>query len=160
MGRALRAQHGGSGRLLWLLTRYGEAIEADLAFKGWDLAALFRRRRWRFLLNLIDHLPSHSAFSEAQALDEELAERYADSEPDVTHRPRITEWSATEQLLAAVFDRLGEVVAATIASGGNKPPKMPDGWPRPETAAERVLRRRQHQEYDDLLDLVEASKQA
>jgi hypothetical protein len=110
------------------------------------------------LLNLIDGLPSHSAYQEALALDEELAEQVADrDEPTAEYRPRITEWSPTEQLLAALYDRMGEVVAAVVASAGGKP-TMPEGWPRPETAADRVLRRKQKQEYDDLLDLVERSK--
>lgn len=140
------------------MSRYGEAIERDLPreYPGEDLAACWRSRRWRRLLNLIDGLPVHSAYREAAALDEELAEEFAD-EPRGEYRPSITEWSSTNQLLAAVFDRLGEVVYVLAASNGGKP-KMPDGWPRPETATDRVMRRRQRRDYDDLLDLVEASK--
>ena len=48
-------------RLAELLSRYGESIEADLALKGWDLTELWRARRWRFVLNLVDHLPRDSA---------------------------------------------------------------------------------------------------
>jgi hypothetical protein len=111
------------------------------------------------VLTLIDGLPSYSAYQEALALDEELAEEYADDDrPTTKYRPKITEWSPTEQLLAAVFDRLGEVVAVVAAANGGSG-KLPEQWPRPETAQDRVLRRRQQREYDELLDLVERSKQ-
>lgn len=147
-------------RLAWLIGRYGGAIERDLHDRGVDLLDLWRGHRLspRKALNLIDGLPSHSAYREALALDEELAEVDAESDaPAAAYRPRITEWSPTEQLLAAVFDRLGEVVATLVATAGGKP-KLPQSWPRPETAMERVTRRRQAREYDDLLALVEQSK--
>lgn len=106
---------------------------------------------------MIDGLPSYSAYQEAVALDEELAERYVDDEAPGEYRPRISDWSPTEQLLAGVFDRLGEVVYAISATNGGKPSE-PKAWPRPETAQDRVVRRRQRQQYDDLLDLVEQAK--
>jgi hypothetical protein len=110
------------------------------------------------LLNLIDGLPPHSEYQAALALDEELAEEYVDDDrPREKYRPKITEWSPTEQLLAAVFDRLGEVVAVVSAANGGTS-KLPPEWPRPETAQDRVLRRKQQREYDDLLALVEQSK--
>lgn len=95
-------------------------------------------------------------FAEASANDDELAERYVDEERQ-EYRPRISEWSPTEQLLAALFNRTGEVIAAVIAAAGGKPPHPPD-WPAPVTAQDRALRRKETRDLDDLLDLVEQSK--
>ncbi len=109
----------------------------------------------RKVLNLIDQLPGHSCYAEAVAQDDEIAGETP--EPTGKYRPRVTEWSPTEQLLAAVFDRLGEVVAATVASAGGDG-RVPEAWPRPETASERVLKAQQAAEWDDLFDLIEKAR--
>lgn len=109
----------------------------------------------RKVLNLIDRLPGHSAYAEAVAQDDEIAGEM--TAPTGKYRPRVTEWSPTEQLLAAVFDRLGEVVAATVASAGGDG-RVPEAWPRPETAAERALKAQQSAEWDDLFDLIEKAR--
>lgn len=67
------------------------------------------------------------------------------------------DWSPEVQVQVAIFNRLGELIAATIAAASGKAPD-PWMWPTPETAAEKVLKRRQDEEYDELLELVEASK--
>jgi hypothetical protein len=109
----------------------------------------------RKVLNLIDQLPGHSCYAEAIAQDDELAG--GATTPAGKYRPRVTEWSPTEQLLAAVFDRLGEVVAATVAGAGGDG-RVPEAWPRPETAAERVLKAQQAAEWDDLFDVIEKAR--
>lgn len=60
---------------------------------------------------------------------------------------RMSTWSPEMEVLAAVFDRLGSVIAAVVASGGNRPPDV-QPFPRPITAAEQArsaLRREKHQ---------------
>ncbi|GAA0976104.1 hypothetical protein Q7689_00830 [Nocardiopsis tropica] len=126
---------GGRARLVWLLTRYRDQIEADLALIGWDLAALWTARRWRFLLNLIDHLPRTSHLTAAMADDDELAEN--SPEPTGSSAPTLTEWSPTVERLTLAVDRLGELIAAVYGAAGGKA-KAPKPLPRPITARDRV----------------------
>jgi len=107
----------------------------------------------RTMLNLIEHLPAHSHYAEAIAQDDELAPSVADDAPQRKYRPRISEWSPTEQLLAAVFNRLGELIVVT-AGGGN----MPEPWPTPETAAERAAKVQKEAEWNDLFDAIEQAR--
>jgi hypothetical protein len=119
-------------------------VERDLAWRGIDLGTEWRTRRWRKLLNLIDGLPRDSAYAEAQSLDEDLAkELMKHPEPERKDGPafRMREHSAELEMLMRIFDRLGEVIQAQVASAGGKPPKIKP-IPRPVTALE-VLRNKQ-----------------
>lgn len=128
-------------RLVYLLGRYGEAIEMDLWERQRDLAEMWRSRRWRLLLSVIDHLPRASHYVEALADDEDLARRTADTEPEAKPRARMSEWTAEREALADISDRLTDVIRAIVASTGNKPPNIPRSV-RPVTAADRI--RREH----------------
>lgn len=86
------------------------------------------------MLNLIDHLPRNSFLVEAVSKDEELAIAMLDV-PEGEPEERLSTWSPERELLAAVFDRLGSVVAAVVASGGGRPPDI-QPFPRPITAAQ------------------------
>lgn len=95
------------------------------------------------MLNLIDHLPGHSAYAEALAADEELAEVVlAHPHPDRATGPRVSEWTPERAALAEVSDKLSALIAATVAAAGAKPPKVTPS-PRPRVAADRVRERRQ-----------------
>lgn len=109
------------------------------------------------MLNLIDGLPSDSAYAEASAQDDELAEMMADRDDAPALGPRITEFGPTNQLLTAILDRLGEVVAATVAASGGSVKMQPA--PRPETAADRYARRMQDAAYEYMLEQVEEAQQ-
>lgn len=113
------------------------------------------------MLALVDALPTHSAYGEAVNSDDERATRaldlQTDGKPDEQPRPRLSEWSPVEQLLAAVYDRLGEVVVGLVRQGGGKV-NLPDPWPRPETAMERAVKNRQDAEFDELFDLIETAR--
>lgn len=133
---------GNAHRLLANLERYGDQIEADLAQRGWDLQQMFAGRRWRFLLNQIDHLPRTSHYQEARAQDDELAEGMLEHLSDGPPAPpALTEFSPEVEVLQGVLDRLGEVVNAVVASGGGKPSPVRPG-PRPVTALDRARARR------------------
>lgn len=111
---------------------------------------------------LVDHLPVDSAFAEASAQDDELAELLAaerdDEDEDAPARaPRITEFGPTNQLLTAVYDRLGEVIAAIVASAGGKPPPVRPS-PRPETAADRLAKKVAEASQDYLLEQIEEAR--
>lgn len=153
MAGALRCPvAGGSRRLADLLTRYGGAIERDLFDRGWLLSDLFGRRQFRLLLNVIDGLPSNSAFGEAVANDDEAVERHLElvGDQSAPGGPKLSEFGPSEELLAALYDRLGEVIQAVIGSQGGKPPNF-HPWPRPALAVDRVRRRRAENESRDLL---------
>jgi hypothetical protein len=150
---ALRvAEPGGSERLAGTLIRYGEAIEYDLACRGVDLAQEWRSRRWRKLLNLIDHLPAHSAYAEALAADEDLAELIlSQPRPEGAAVVRISEWSSERAVLAEISDKLSSVVAAVIAAAGSKPPPFVPS-PRPKVAADRIRERQRVEAHLSLVD--------
>lgn len=141
-------------RLARVLERYGPAVEADLAFVGIDVGTEWRARRWRRLLNLIDHLPRNSYYVEALADDEELAEMVLESpHDDVPTGPRMSQWSPEAGLLAEIVDRLAEVASAVVASAGGAPGTLKP-YPRPRTAADRVQARRRRQRHDALVRRV------
>jgi hypothetical protein len=140
-----------------VIARYGKALEYDLLNSPMrlDLATEWRSRRWRRLLNIIEHLPRTSAYREAVAQDEDLARHMLSKAPLEESKPirRMSDWSAEVELLTAVLDRLGEVVQAVAALGGAKPKKVPAA-PRPVTAYERVHRRRRSERHRSLVARV------
>jgi hypothetical protein len=131
-------------RLIYLLERYGDAIERDLFDRSGDLTDLWTSRRWRLLLNVIDGLPSNSHYVAALADDDELAEN---SPPPKARPPRLTEFSPEA---AAIIDRLGDVITAVIAAAGGTPPSI-EPYPRPVTAAERMKQRSRWRAHEDLV---------
>ncbi|HMG44997.1 MAG TPA: hypothetical protein VK611_26930 [Acidimicrobiales bacterium] len=131
-----------------MLVRYWDHIEADLAFSpgAWDLGTLFRewRTRWRFLLNLIDHLPRTSFFADAMAQDDDLVEQSRDRlGGHSAWRPSVSEWGLLEELVASVSDEVRRLNNnfVTVNSKKGKRPKPPKPHPRPETAIERAKKR-------------------
>lgn len=141
-----------------MIDRYGEALTADLRREyGVRLLDLFTGDLLPSeMLAYIDHLPPHSALAEAQALDEELAEEFADAER-TTRAPRITEWSPEVDVGYAILDRLGEVIQAVAAAGNLKVPDFSPA-PRPKTAAEKVEKRRINEQFDALVSEIEAAR--
>jgi hypothetical protein len=120
-----------------------------------DLATEWRSRRWRRLLNIIDHLPRTSAYREAVADDDDLARHLLKHSPPDPGRPqrRMSDWSPEVEMLTAVLDRLGELVQAVAAVGGAKPKKVQPA-PRPVTAYERVRRNRRAERHRSLVSRV------
>lgn len=119
-----------------------------------DLAKEWQSRRWRRLLNIIDRLPRHSAYFEALCDDEEMAEHLA-RQPESKSQPRrrMSEWSATVELLTAVLNRLSELIQAVAALGGAKPRKVPSA-PYPVTALDRVRNRKRLEKHRSLVARV------
>lgn len=137
-----------------MIARYGDAIEYDLVTKcnGLDLATEWRRRRWRKLLNIIDRLPRDSAYIEAMSDDEDMAEHLLDRSEQGPKR-RMSEFSAQVELLSVIADRQAEMIQVLVARRGARPPRIK--WqPRPETALERVRRRRRRHQHDRLVARV------
>lgn len=71
--------------------------------------------------------------------------------------PPLATWSPEVQYLAAVFDRLGELIAATIAAANGKPPKVRP-LPRPRTAFDRARARRALSRHESLVAEMEAAR--
>lgn len=137
-----------------MLSRYGDEIEADLRPNGIDILDLWRDTLSpRTLLNLIDHLPRTSAYQEALADDDELAAPYVDDDVPPA-KPSMREFGPDVELLAAMYDRLGEVIQAVIGSAGGKPPNI-QRTPRPETAIDRARRKARDSNYEALLAEIE-----
>lgn len=152
------------------MSRYAGAIEADL-LPGIDPFELWQQRRWRRLLNLIDHLPQNSHFTAAVEGDEEhmrLLEEARAKQPKSQEKwaPPRAYWTTDTEILATIRDSVEKLGAITIGVNlpkGKKPPKV-DAYPRPvagykkrsgqamkdrraahEALADRVLARRKRQ---------------
>jgi hypothetical protein len=104
------------------------------------------------LLNLIDHLPRNSAYIEAVADDDELAERLADEQQESTG-PRMSDWSPEREALADVVDMLGSVIQAVIAAAGVRPPTVSRSE-RPQTAFDRARKRRRDRRHLELVGML------
>ena len=111
---------------------------------------MWRSRRWRYLLNLIDQLPRNSRYVEAQVDDEELAAVVLAQPAEQEDRPytrRMSEWSPEVEAMAAVVDRLSEVVGVLVVANGGKPPRFKP-YIRPVTAVERMRVRQQRERHE------------
>lgn len=114
---------------------------------------MWRSRRWRRLLNILDQLPRTSAYAQALALDEDLAEQVSEL-PDTERK---AQWSRSHrdytpevEMLTAVFDRLGELIRVTAAVHGSRGKPPPLG-PRPAYAVDRVRRQLARQRHQDVV---------
>lgn len=131
-------------RLADLMDRYGQAIAADLARQGWDVVQLVDAGRWKFTLALVDHLPRTSSYVQAVSQDDEIAEAAGHVPPSLAG-PSLTEWTPEVEALAAVIDRLGEVINGLRVihpSGKGKAVHVPP-YRRPTTAFDRARIRRE-----------------
>lgn len=102
-----------------------------------------------------------SAYREAWLDDPEVVERIvaqADGKPSPPPRPPLSEFGMEAALLADVVDRLGDVIAAQIAAGGNKPPKI-QPTPRPVTGVERARAAVDRRHHEVLVDEVKAAQE-
>lgn len=112
---------------------------------------LWGERRWRFLLNLIEHLPRHSYFVEAYADDDEAAEA-AGATPE-RRIERLSDWTPEREALAELYDLTAALLGVLLKVNGNEPPPMP-AFPRPELAVHRLARRRQRALQDRIHDAL------
>lgn len=146
-----------------LVDRYGEAIEADLhAEFSVDILDFFRGvHPWGKLERLIGRLGrmSQSHYRHDLAQDDELAEQMAEGDDGVQreYRPQLEDWTPVVAGLANVEDRLSELLVATVAVQGGKPPKVRPAK-RPETAADRVESRKDMQQHEKLNAMVEEAQ--
>lgn len=129
---------GGIERLLFYVSRFRDAIEADLAFRGISLSSLWKARSWRKLLNLINSLPPNSLFNEALTNDKEtmmLFHRIKESRRNETGSgddrpvgPRVSQVSEEARRIGEMVSLVrwlgGVIVAASPKFKGGKIPKV------------------------------------
>lgn len=142
-------------RLLWLVKTFRAEIEYDLLARlGADLGALWRERRWRLLLNLIDRLPRATWTHQAMANHPEYAERAAAAIAARRAKEDAEEWSpplvesspevmATYSLIDAVNALRATLIMANSKPGA-QPPKIPP-HPRPTSLVTTMLEKAQRQ---------------
>jgi hypothetical protein len=104
-------------------------------------------------------MPMSSAFREAMLDDPEVAEELAKQpEPKGPGRPRLSEFDTHTALLTDILDRLGDVFAAVVATGGNKPPTIKPA-PRPLTGVAKARERRDLERHRDLVAEVKEAQE-
>lgn len=133
------------------MDRFGDAIEYDLAVRQVDLVTEWGKRRFRYLLNLINHLPRNSAYVQALTDDDEWAEQVlASAQSNRPAHPRMQDWSPELELLTSLYDRVGELVRVSVAATGSRPKRLQPA-PRPVTALDRARARRRKAQHQRLV---------
>jgi hypothetical protein len=151
----------GARRLAFLVGKHFAAIEADFArwYPDRDAGLLWRQRRWRLLLSLIDHLPPNTHYHAALSMDEDHAKMVIEAEEAARKRgempdkksPSVATWSPEVGVLTSILDALRENTYVTKAvatdKGGGRPPKPA---PRPTSVTESVRFKMKQKAHDIL----------
>jgi hypothetical protein len=136
-------------RLCYLVDRYADPLISDLRrHAGIDMLELWRDRRWRTLLAIIDRLPPQSAYAVSVSEDPEhsemlanaLAER-AENEDGETKGPSAATWTPEVDVLTALRDDVRILTYTVRASNGDKKAQPPKPLPRPFTPLERAQKK-------------------
>lgn len=152
-------------RLAYLVDHYRAAASYDLrVVAGVDLGELWRARRWRHLLDLLDNLPAHMPFSAATVNDPEHAAMVAkaivdreeaakdSAEKSAPNAPPLVGFSPEVAALTRLIDAVNGVAHMTILANSDRPVPEPKPEPRPESAIdvavklERYRRRKEKHE--------------
>ena len=111
--------------LLASLRRFESALEVDLQERGLDLLTEIRRRRWRKLLNMIDHLPYSSHYRQEMLNDEEFAraimERQAKQNTPTRAGIPVREYTQEVDLLRTLIVAVRALQATVSGALGGKP---------------------------------------
>lgn len=116
-------------------------MEADFAhfYPGEDVGELWRSRRWRRLLNLIDKLPRNTHYHQAVLADPEhmamLDRVRGRGDPGPAPLPPLATWSAEVEMGASIRDailHLEDTLVRTKVDKKNQNKIKPIDWtPRP-----------------------------
>lgn len=144
-------------RLVWMVGTFARPLAVDLRrLYGLSLGDLWRERRWRELLTLIDYLPRATWSQMAIANHPEHAERMAkaiaqrklesfDAEGEEESGPPLIDYTPEVAMLANVVDAVSSVRHAIIQvnSEKGKTPKAPPPMPRPRTLVDRLVEKQE-----------------
>lgn len=120
------------------------------------MGGLWRSRRWRFLLNLIDHLPQNTWYHDMVSQDIEHAMMMLRAQDAAKRRgesvverkgPSLRTWSPEVDRLTRIIEELKMLQSLTVAVGSGSKPKKVKPEPRPQTAMETArlrLRNERH----------------
>lgn len=161
---------GKTSRLTYTLAKYWQAIEADFArvYPAHDVGTLWRSRRWRLLLNLIDHLPQNTWYQAAVSTDVDHAMMVLEAQREAKKNrrpgeappgPSLAIWSPEVDKLAQIIDELRGVQVAVVRSQGGKA-KDPKLVPRPTTAMELARLRLKTRDHEKMVSRLLPHRQS
>lgn len=98
-------------------------------------------RRWAHLLRLIDQLPETSRYKASMLRDPEMAKLMVQMDSGGKYSPPLEEWDTQAVISSQIYDRLGEVIKAVLATiptekGKSRPNYPVKNFPTPRTAVE------------------------
>lgn len=134
-------------RLIFVVGKYRDELEYDFAahLPGENFGQLWRRRRWRKLMGLIDRLPRNSYYHLAIANDEEHAQMLADAGlldkkegSGEEWAPAMQTYTAEAELLVLVINELKSLRHVMVALKSQSPPAEPKWVKGPRTAIDRI----------------------
>lgn len=132
-------------RLAHAMDRYSNQLEADFPrhYPGVGPADMWRARRWRALLNLLDHLPQNTHYQHALANDPEHAKRVAEYQANHQGEKKTAPpwhvWSPELAKLTDIADIL-KVVSYRVAAANGGHPEKPKFDQRPTSELEKATR--------------------
>lgn len=94
-------------------------------------------------------MPRASHFVEAYADDDEIAAVIG--LPEFERRERLSEWTPEREVLADLYDRVGELISVLMQVNGNKNPHFKP-YRRPETATQRLMESDRHNKHASLMN--------
>lgn len=116
-----------------------------------NVLELWQGRQIRRLLNLIDHLPRNSRYSEAVSNDPEHMRMLLDAGggPTKNARPPMSSWTPEVEAITGVADLLKALLGVTIMANSKKGAKKPDLAPalRPGTVLSEIERQRKRERH-------------
>ena len=145
-------------RVSFLVVKYEAHLVWDLqSMAGVDLGELWRRRQYRRLLQLIDHLPSHSHYTAAMMDDPEHAKMIAEAQAKASaagkggsgdSSPSLTTWTPEVAVMTRVLDAVKGVQHSIVLANADPKkatPQPPEPEPRPKTLLMRESKRAENQ---------------
>lgn len=147
-------------RLAGIMDKYANELEADFPrhYPGVGPADLWRARKWRCLLNLIDHLPQNTHYHHALMNDPEHAKRVAEHkaahpEQEKKYSPPWHVWSPEYEALQGVIDELRILRATLVGVNGGKPGK-PELTPKPTSEIREATYRKKLEVHESLASRI------
>lgn len=152
-------------RLASIMDKYASKLEADFPrhYPGIGPADLWRARKWRCLLNLIDHLPQNTHYHHALMNDPEYAKAVAEwkaANPDSGEpkSPPWSVWSPEYEGSQSIIDELRLLRATVVNVNGGKAgePKL---TLKPKSEIDKAIYRKKLEKHESLADRMLARRQ-